>query len=91
MRFLKVLGLLLIIAAVCRLSLLLVATQGSLAISARHAGQALGGALFIFGGAAITVGVSAFKARAHREDYPGLAAGFVVAVIMTVMAYAGGA
>jgi cytochrome b561 len=90
MRFLKVLGILLIVAAACRLVLFLLTGHGSLATGGRYAGELVGGVLFIFAVAAIAAGIAALISRGRGYDFPGLQTGFVAALAITAMAYAGG-
>jgi hypothetical protein len=90
MRFLKVLGLLAIVAAGCRSLLWFIQDQPQAPTVGRYVGELVGGALFIFLAAAIAAGVAAFVTRGRGEDFPGLAAGFVVALAVSALALANG-
>jgi hypothetical protein len=90
MRFLKVLGLLLVIAAVCRLALFVIVGHPSTATGGRYWGEIVGGALLIFVVAAIGAGIAAIFARGRGYDFPGLQTGFIVALALTAMVFFNG-
>lgn len=88
MRFLKVLGLLAIVAVVCRVVLFLIAGHQSVSIGGRYAGEIVGGALVIFLAAGLAAGIAAFVTRGRGDDFPGLSFGLVAALVLTAAAYA---
>lgn len=90
MRFLKVLGLLAIVAAGCRSLLWFIQDHPPAPTIGRYVGEIVGGALFIFLAAAIAAGIAAFVTRGRGDDFPGLPFGFVVALVLTAAAYANG-
>ncbi len=91
MRFLKVLGLLLIVAAACRGLLLVVAGHASASTGGRYVGEIVGGGLAIFVVAAIGAGIAALVTRNRGYDFPGLSTGFVVALGVSALVYLGSA
>lgn len=91
MRFLKVLGILLIVAAVCRLALFVIVGHPSGSTGGRYWGEVFGGALMIFAVAAIGAGIAALITRGRGYDFPGLQTGFVIALLFTAMSFMGGA
>ena len=90
MRFMKVLGLLALVAAGCRSLLLFLADHPPAATIGRYVGEIVGGGLFIFVVAAIGAGIAAFVTRGRGEDFPGLPTGFVIALTLTALVYLNG-
>lgn len=90
MRFLRVLGLLLLVAAVCRLALFVIVGHPSGSTGGRYWGEVLGGALMIFAVAAIGAGIAALITRGRGYDFPGLQTGFIVALALTAMVFVNG-
>lgn len=90
MRFVKVLGLLVLVAAACRLALLVIVGHPSGSTGGRYWGEVFGGALMIFVIAAIGAGIAALVTRGRGYDFPGFQTGFVVALAFTAMALVNG-
>lgn len=82
MRFLKTLGLLLIVAAVCRLALFLVVGP-AFAGSGNRYGSEVAGALLIYMVAGVGAGIAALITRERDDDFPGLQTGLLTALIFT--------
>ncbi len=95
MRFLKVLGLLALIAAACTAFVALVAgpighdLRGHPYALPAMIGREIGGWITIFAVAAIGAGIAAFATRKRGNPYPGLATGTALALIVTVMSWLG--
>lgn len=85
-RFLKMLGLLLIFAAVCRLALFLVVGHSSTGTNNRYLSEIVG-TLLIYVVAGIGAGIAALITRERYNDFPGLYTGLLTALVFTTMLY----
>lgn len=90
MRFLKVLGLLFVVAAACRLALLVIVGHPSGSTGGRYWGEVFGGMLLIFVIAATGAGIGALISRGRGYDFPGLQTGFIVALALTAAVFVNG-
>lgn len=87
MKFVRVLGILLIVAVGCRWLLVLIAGHPPGPSAGRYLGEIVGGGLFIFLTAAIGAGVAAYVTRGRGDDFPGLQTGLAVALAFSLMLY----
>lgn len=90
MRFIKVLGILVLVAVACRAVLILLLGHPPGIAIGRFVSDAAGGGLLIFAVSAVAAGIAAYFTRARVEEYPGLTAGVVVALIVTGLMYVSG-
>lgn len=87
MRFLRVSGLLLVAAAICQATLVLIANNGSLVIGARQAGEAVGKGLLLLAAAGCVAAAVAYKNRESEDDFPAFHAGLLSVLAFAAISY----
>jgi len=90
MRFIKVVGILVLIAVVCRTALILLLGRPPSASLGLGVTDAAGGGLMIFGLSTIAAGIAAFVTRDRGDTYPGLTTGVIVALVVTALMFLNG-